>query len=249
MWRQDDLDSFASQLYPDDEVAQARAREELLSAAASLRDAQDELRRSIAETSIACLRGFLGDQVCEDLDRHLREQTPIVIEKVHAEQGRWQIDLIDNEYIPIAETKAGDPFSVLCLSPGFIAAIAEMSGFGETVVTTRRWVNRYGAGDSITPHDDTTGDFQVMICTTAPPGEYGGALVFENGTEATLQRGDLLVMRHADLVHWTTPLRDDVPSPRATATCRYYVEGGRLPRSRVYDHSLVGPKTGNRKDA
>ncbi|WP_240137662.1 2OG-Fe(II) oxygenase [Streptomyces sp. MUM 178J] len=248
MWTSDEAQTFADYLCKEDSAARWRIATEVLAAGDRIRDAREGLATQVAETSIGHLKGFLPKGICADLDLFLRERTTIVTERVEAAEGKWQIDLIDNEYLPLAETAAKDPFSALCLAPGFIAGIAEIASFAENTITTRRWVNRYGAGDSIAPHDDTTGDYQIMICVAAPPAEYGGALVFEDGTEADLQQGDLLVMKHAELVHWTTPLAADTPGERATATCRYYVEGGRLPRSRVLAHSVAGPKTATRQD-
>lgn len=243
MWNADEARVFAGYLSPQAGADQDRVVDAVLQAGERVRQARHQLTEEVEKTSIGHVRGFLAAEVCDRLDQYLRERTEIVVERVEASEGRWQIDLIDNAYLPLAETVAHDPFSVLCLSTHFISAMAEISGFSRRTITTRRWVNRYAAGDSITPHDDTTGDYQIMICVDAPPVQYGGELQFEDGTSADLQRGDLLIMRHAGLVHWTTPLAEDTPGERATATCRYYVEDGRLPRSKVYAHSLAGPKT------
>jgi hypothetical protein len=246
MWNNEVAQEFVARFGVEDHAASETLAAEVAAAGARLSSAAPALAAEVRETSIGHVRGLFSPELCDALNDELKHRTEVVVERVETDEGRWQIDLIDNAYLPIAATVPADPFSVLCLDPEFFQAIGEISAFTEPVITTRRWVNRYGPGDSITPHDDTTGDFQIMICLEAPPTEFGGTLVFENGVSADLQRGDLLIMRHAGLVHWTTVLADNVPCQRATATCRYYVEGGRLPRSKVMAHTLAGPVTAGR---
>ncbi|WEH12240.1 hypothetical protein [Streptomyces sp. VNUA24] len=246
MWTSREMENCASFLTGRDSQDWRRVITSLERTAGLLADQAETIRRDVDTTSVAHVENAFPRWLCDIVDTGLRDDPRIVTERVDTPNGRWSIDLIDNSYQPIGESDADDPFSVLCLSPAFTTFLADATGFTEKVVTTRRWVNRYAEGDAIAPHDDTTGDFQVMICLSAPPSEFGGTLVLENGTEVDLQQGSVLVMQHAGLVHWTTPIASGAPRPRATATCRYYVENGRLPHSKVLPHTVAGPRTGVR---
>jgi hypothetical protein len=240
MWTMHDVRSVSELLA---ELAPKEVAEHLDEARERIGRARDRIADDVARTSIAQLPAAFPVPLCVALDAMLRSAPWVVSERVETPEGNWTIDLIDNSYQPLAEVAVHDPFSALCLTDEFIATIAELSGYGDRqVITTRRWVNRYGPDDGIAPHEDTTGDFQIMICLSAPPPSFGGRLVLANGATADLQQGDLLVMTHADVLHWTTPLAADTPHHRATATCRYYVEGGRLPRSKVLPHTEAGPR-------
>ncbi len=216
----------------------------ILDAGERIREENGTVRDAVQGSSIGYMGGVFSAGLCTLLNEHLLHWSDIVTEQVDTPEGTWRIDLIDNSYEPIERVTPRDPFSLLCLSRPFISFIADITGYTDPVITTRRWINRYGPGDGIAPHDDTTGDFQIMICLDAPPASYGGTLILENGAEANLQVGDLLVMRHAGVIHWTTPLAPTTPRDRATATCRYYVANGRLPKSKLLPHSHSGPRTG-----
>jgi hypothetical protein len=244
MWADDDVRTVCDLLThagcsDGERVASAGLRH----AAARLDADQPRIVDDVELSSIGHVPAAFPADLCAALDTALRGASWIVSERVETAEGRWTIDLIDNSYQPLGRTTVADAFSALCLATGFIEAVAVMAGYGDQeVVTTRRWVNRYGPDDGIAPHEDTTGDFQIMICLDAPPPSYGGTLVLANDATADLQRGDLLIMAHADVRHWTTPLSADTPTPRATATCRYYVADGRLPHSRVLPHTTAGPR-------
>jgi hypothetical protein len=244
MWTADDTREIAKLVEPDRADGETPFAALLGGIQDRIIDERERIADDIARTSIAQVRGLFPAKLCGRMDDQLRAASWIVSERVETDDGSWTIDLIDNAYSAIAAVIARDAFSALCLARDFITEIAELSGYGgQEVVTTRRWVNRYQAGDAIAPHEDTTGDFQLMICLDAPPTQFGGRLVLANGAAADLQRGDLLVMKHAAVVHWTTPLAEDTPTPRATATCRYYVRDGRLPHSKMLPHTAAGPRT------
>ncbi|MCU1496875.1 MAG: hypothetical protein JWM47_828 [Acidimicrobiales bacterium] len=204
-----------------------------------------DLARSIRATTACLAPAFLPKTQVRAMNVVL-ERAASERERVETEDGSWTIELIDNSYGSLILDEGADPFSALVLGEDFLAAIGELVGADpDSVFTTRRWVNTYGPGDFITPHVDTTGDFSVILCLEAPPPKSGGELTFGNGTTMALDIGDLVVMTHADEVaHWTTPLAPTPETPvprRRTAVCRYYVRGGREPRSRIGQHTLSGP--------
>lgn len=243
MWTADDCASIRSLLPAVQPPAGASVEDHLRQVGQRLSAEREAIADAVRRTSIMHVRALFADWFCTALDDRLRAAAWVVSERVETADGSWTIDLVDNSYAPLGETVVRDPFTALCLAPEFVGAVGELSGYADqTVITSRRWVNRYGPGDAIAPHEDTTGDFQIMICLEAPPPRHGGRLVLANGASADLQRGDLLVMAHASVVHWTTPLDQHAPQERATATCRYYVEGGRLPRSTVLAHTEAGPR-------
>jgi hypothetical protein len=243
MWSVNEARSTADMLGLPGPEAREEVITAILDAGQRIQEENGTVRDAVQDSSIGYMGGVFSAGLCALLNEHLLNWSEIVTEQVATSEGSWRIDLIDNSYEPIEQVTPRDPFSLLCLSEPFIAFIADITGYTNPVITTRRWVNRYGPGDGIAPHDDTTGDFQIMICLDAPPASYGGTLILENGAEANLQVGDLLVMRHAGVVHWTTPLASTTPRDRATATCRYYVANGRLPKSKLLPHSQVGPHT------
>lgn len=212
-----------------------------------LRVEQVRLRAEVSSASSAVLKGFLTPFESRQLADALTA-LPTEHERVETADGSWTIELIDNSYQDIDATPIRDPFSALTLSRPFLESLCAIVGVeSDAVFTTRRWVNYYLLGDHITEHVDTTGDFSVLLCLEAPSMENGGALVHESGLTFHLAPGDLVVMSHADEVsHWTTALvgTDSTPAPRrVTAVCRYYIRGGREPRSRLGAHTLRGPVT------
>ncbi|MER6738964.1 hypothetical protein [Streptomyces puniciscabiei] len=243
MWNNDIANTFAANLAPDNAGRQEEVAREVCDAGQRLRAQLPELTRLVTRDTIAHVPALFSPETMSQLDEHLSALPGLVTERVETKEGAWSIDLLDNTYTPFADTEAQEPFSVLSLATELVEAIASVTGFTSPVVTTRRWVNRYGIGDSIAPHDDTTGDFQIMICLTAPHADCGGELVLANGVSVVLAAGDLLIMKHADVVHWTTPILPTALAHRATATCRYHVDGGRMPRSKVLPHTQQGPRS------
>jgi len=154
-----------------------------------------------------------------------------------AKGGDWTVHMIDETLSSFHVDTGSEPLSQLQLCYSMISLICKIAGvLPSDIMTTKRWINRYRSGEYITPHKDTTGDFQSVLCLAAPPSECGGYIETENGHQILLQPGDMLISHASEVRHWTTPLRPTSLNPqpvRVTAVCRFYVFGGKDPLSAV----------------
>jgi hypothetical protein len=151
--------------------------------------------------------------------------------------GDWSVYMLDESLRAFSNTQKSDAFSTLILSEPLVRLLCYIAGSKiENLLTTKRWINYYKLGEYITAHKDTTGDFQAVLCLTAPPKINGGQLIIENIAELTLNTGDLLFFRASSVRHWMLPLKrtKKLSDPiRVTTICRFYEIGGKDPYSAV----------------
>lgn len=213
----------------------------------------DTFTTEFAQHEYILIKGFISPQITEAFCKTLLNSN-LPGQRIDAKKGgRWSLYELDYTLAPFMLDGGQDPFSVLLLSSPVVDAICRVVGVAPNrLLTTKRWLNCYYEEEYIMPHKDTTGDFQALLCLTAPPAENGGQLVIQDTAEIVLATGDLLIFKPSSVKHWTLPLKKSalVPNPtRITAVCRFYIQGGNEPDSAVAvydeDNNLLGYK---RKD-
>jgi hypothetical protein len=192
---------------------------------------------TFAKNGYILIRGFIQPDLAYAICHSIRYDE---FEHQHIDAkkgGSWSICMLDDTLSPFRYDNGDDPFSILMMNKPFVSAICSIVGTGsENLLTTKRWVNFYRIGQYITPHKDTTGDFQVVLCLDAPPLMNGGNVVLENIANIGLNSGDLLLFKASEILHWTQPLTATLNSPepvRITGICRFYLIGGKEPHSAV----------------
>jgi alkylated DNA repair dioxygenase AlkB len=108
------------------------------------------------------------------------------------------------------DAERAEPCDGLALNPSFYDQCHAISGLGPfDPAQTQVWINRYQPGDWIPPHEDKSGDVQVLVCLEAPPaGETGGVLhVLDQ--PYPLATGDVVLFRASGLEHRMTQIEGD----------------------------------------
>lgn len=224
---------LAAALKDTDEGGGARAADLLAAAAGSLTRRMHALAEAYRRDRCVVVDGFIPPGAA----RAILDALPFASTKRQdiqaAAGGNWSVFMLDESLGPFAADAGDDAFSILMLSTRVVAAICDVVGKAPgQLLATKRWINRYQPGEYITPHKDTTGDFQAVVCLEAPPPGHGGELGFETGAPCALRTGDLLLFAASAIRHWTAPLvaSPAVPEPvRYTGICRFYVVGGNNP--------------------
>lgn len=151
--------------------------------------------------------------------------------------AQWALHMLDDGLEPFQTDTGDDLFSRTLLSAEVVDVLCTIAGVSEKdLLTTKRWINRYLNGQFITPHVDTTGDFQALLCLAAPPPGHGGELQIGCHAQIVLAPGDLLLFAASSVQHRTFPLlsSEQIPEPmRLTGVCRFYLREGIRPDSRV----------------
>ena len=116
------------------------------------------------------------------------------------------------------------PCDGLAVNAAFLAQVSAITGLGPfDQAQTQVWVNRYQPGEWVPPHQDRSGDCQLLICLEAPPeGAVGGVLHVED-QPVPLVAGDAVVFRASGLNHRMTPVEGDVRGPSGAARVVFVV--------------------------
>lgn len=118
----------------------------------------------------------------------------------------------------------GEPCDGLALNAAFYDQCQAITGAGPfDPAQTQVWINRYQPGDWIPPHEDKSGDVQVLVCLEAPPaGETGGVLHVED-QPYPLATGDVVLFRASGLNHRMTQIEGDARGASGAARVVFIV--------------------------
>jgi hypothetical protein len=199
------------------------------------------LERVIAEfatTRAVLLQSFLPPDVATAVGTDiLLSRRPVQEIRTSKVGASWSLQMLDDSLAPFAVNSGGDLFSAILLYEPVSELLCAIAGTTtQRLLTTKRWVNCYREGQFITPHVDTTGDFQAVLCLSAPPPNHGGEILMGVDRRITLVPGDLLLFAASSIEHSTLPVRASPSAPdpvRVTGVCRYYRLDGRRPDSKV----------------
>jgi hypothetical protein len=204
----------------------------------SLEEQLAGLKDAFRRQKAVFMPGFIAQRAAETIGKLLLEEnTQFNSIKASKYDAKWSISMLDETLNQFKPDTGEDFLSVIMLSSSVVNLICRIAGTSpDRLLTTKRWINRYYAGEFITPHIDNTGDFQTILCLSAPPASHGGQVILRDIGSFDLAAGDMLMFSASSIEHWTSPLQTPTNTPdpiRLTGICRYYIIGGKEPNSRI----------------
>ena len=173
---------------------------------------------SLNADGFALLRSFVADR---EIGRLRVDRSDLRVHRCHAGN-----DVSWSE----ATVLRGHPGHDLFLRPDIRCLVAKLAR-REIAPGIKAWMSIYREGEFITPHRDSDGLIQMLVCLESPrDASSGGALIL--GAQAViLAPGDAVVFKATEVEHYTTPLlaTETDPDPaRSVLVWKVFPGGGHV---------------------